>query len=267
FVAMLVALCRALRLDSMTAMGILIGGYAIGYGLALFNPFTLLIAQAIAEVPPASGLWYRLVLWPVLFGIAFHHVYRYAKRVKADPAQSLMADIEAEQPCQAEQNYPALTGRHRIILVAFVEILGILVWGIQVDRWYFVELSVLFVGFGLFTATVARTNTATAANELVAGAADLTAPALLIGFARSIAMILEQGQVLDTVIYYLAMPVEAFGAHFGAVAMLVIQSILNFFIPSGSGQAFVSMPIMVPRSEEHTSELQSRENLVCRLLL
>lgn len=246
FVAMLVALCRALRLDSMTAMGILIGGYAIGYGLALFNPFTLLIAQAIAEVPPASGLWYRLVLWPVLFGIAFHHVYRYAKRVKADPAQSFMADIEAEQPCQAEQNYPALTGRHRIILVAFVAILGILVWGIKVHGWYLVELSALFLGFGLFTAIVARMNTTTAANEFIAGAAELTATALLIGFARSIAMILEQGQVLDTVIYYLAMPVEAFGAHFGAVAMLVIQSILNFFIPSGSGQAFVSMPIMVP---------------------
>ncbi|PTB85447.1 short-chain fatty acid transporter, partial [Pseudidiomarina aestuarii] len=80
----------------------------------------------------------------------------------------------------------------------------------------------------------------------IEGAAELTATALLIGFARSIAMILEQGQVLDTVIYYLSMPVEALGGHFGAVAMLVIQSMLNFFIPSGSGQAFVTMPIMVP---------------------
>lgn len=246
FVAMLVALCRALRLDSMTAMGILIGGYAIGYGLALFNPFTLLIAQAIAEVPPASGLWYRLLLWPVLFGIAFHHVYRYAKRVKADPNQSLMADIEAAQEPAKEQQYPALTGRHRLILVAFVAVLGVLVWGIKEHGWYLVELSALFLGFGLFTALVSRMDTTTAANEFITGAAELTSTALLIGFARSIAMILEQGQVLDTVIYYLAMPVEAFGAHFGAVAMLAIQSILNFFIPSGSGQAFVSMPIMVP---------------------
>src|SRR5690554_7304174 len=112
---MLVALCRALRLDSMTAIGILIGGYAIGYGLSLFNPFTLLIAQAIAEVPPASGLWYRLALWPILFAIGFHHVYRYAKRVAADPKQSLLADLTPE----AEQNsssYPALSGRHKIIL-------------------------------------------------------------------------------------------------------------------------------------------------------
>lgn len=246
FVAMLVALCRALRLDSMTAMGILIGGYAIGYGLALFNPFTLLIAQAVAEVPPASGLWYRLLLWPVLFGIAFHHVYRYAKRVKADPNQSLMADIEAAQEPTKEQQYPALTGRHRLILVAFVAVLGVLVWGIKEHGWYLVELSALFLGFGLFTALVSRMDTTTAANEFITGAAELTSTALLIGFARSIAMILEQGQVLDTVIYYLAMPVEAFGTHFGAVAMLAIQSILNFFIPSGSGQAFVSMPIMVP---------------------
>src|SRR5690554_3734370 len=132
---MLVALCRALRLDSMTAIGILIGGYGIGYGLSLFNPFTLLIAQAVAEVPPASGLWYRLILWPILFGIAFHHVYGYAKRVAADPAASLLADITPEK--SDEQNdYPALSGRHKIILLGFVALLGVLVWGIKVHGWY-----------------------------------------------------------------------------------------------------------------------------------
>ncbi|MDX1524775.1 MULTISPECIES: YfcC family protein [Idiomarinaceae] len=245
FVAMLVALCRALKLDGITAMGILIVGYGIGYGLSLFNPFTLLIAQAVAEVPPASGLWYRLVLWPVLFGIGFHHVYKYAKRVAADPSQSLLADLTPEQG-NATTEYPRLTGRHKIILLGFVAVLGLLIWGIKVHGWYLVELSALFLGFGLFAVIVAKMGANQAANQFIEGAAELTATALLIGFARSIAMIMEQGQVLDTVIYYLAMPVEAFGAHFGAVSMLFIQSMLNLFIPSGSGQAFVTMPIMVP---------------------
>ncbi|GAB3291024.1 YfcC family protein [Pseudidiomarina andamanensis] len=245
FVAMLVALCRALKLDGITAMGILIVGYGIGYGLSLFNPFTLLIAQAVAEVPPASGLWYRLVLWPILFGIAFHHVYGYAKRVAADPAASLLADITPAKTNE-QDDYPALNGRHKIILLGFVAVLGVLIWGIKVHGWYLVELSALFLGFGLFAALVAKMGASDAANKFIEGAAELTATALLIGFARSIAMIMEQGQVLDTVIYYLAMPVEAFGAHFGAVSMLIIQSILNLFIPSGSGQAFVTMPIMVP---------------------
>lgn len=245
FVAMLVALCRALKLDGITAMGILIVGYGIGYGLSLFNPFTLLIAQSIAEVPPASGLEYRLLLWPFFIAIGFHHVYRYAKRVAADPAASLVADIQPPAATTVA-DYPSLTTRHKVILGGFVAVLGLLVWGIKVHGWYLVELSALFLGFGLFAAVVAKMPSDQAANKFIEGAAELTATALLIGFARSIAMILEQGQVLDTVIYYLSMPVEALGGHFGAVAMLVIQSILNFFIPSGSGQAFVTMPIMVP---------------------
>ncbi len=245
FVAMLVALCRALKLDGITAMGILIVGYGIGYGLSLFNPFTLLIAQAVAEVPPASGLWYRLALWPVLFAIGFHHVFRYARKVAADPSASLMADLTPVSNTD-EAAYPQLNRRHKIILVGFIAVLGLLVYGIKEHGWYLVELSALFLGFGLFAAVVSGLGADTAANKFIEGAAELTATALLIGFARSIAMIMEHGQVLDTVIYYLAMPVEAFGAHFGAVSMLAIQSILNLFIPSGSGQAFVTMPIMVP---------------------
>lgn len=246
FVAMLVALCRALKLDGITAMGILIVGYGIGYGLSLFNPFTLLIAQAIAEVPPASGLWYRLALWPVLLAIGFHHVYRYAKMVAADPSKSLLADLQPSGAVAQASDYPALNKRHKFILVGFVVTLGLLVWGIKEHGWYLVELSALFLGFGLYAALVSGLTSSNAANRFIEGAAELTGTAILIGFARSIAMLMEQGQILDTVIYYLAMPVEALGAHFGAVAMLFIQSILNFFIPSGSGQAFVTMPIMVP---------------------
>lgn len=252
FVAMLVALCKALKLDAITAMGILIVGYGIGYGLSLFNPFTLLIAQSVAELPPASGLGYRLLLWLPLFAIGFHHVYRYAQRVSADPQASLLWDINASSTAGGDASsteasaYPALTSRHKLVLALFVLVLGLLVWGIQTHGWYLTELSGLFLGFGLVTIVIAQIPSETAANKFIEGAAELTGTALLIGFARSIALILEDGQVLDTLIYYLSMPVEAVGAHAGAVLMLFIQALLNFFIPSGSGQAFVTMPIMVP---------------------
>lgn len=246
FVGLLVALCRALKLDAITAMGILVVGYGIGYGLSLFNPFTLLIAQSIAEVEPASGLGYRLVLWVPLFAIGFHHVYSYAQRVKRDPGASLMVGVSEQGTAPQTSDYPSLTGRHKIILLAFVIVLIALVYGIKEHGWYLIELSALFLGLGLVAAIVGRLGTDQSANKFIEGAAELTATALLIGFARSIAMLLEDGQVLDTVIYYLSMPVEALGAHFGAVAMLFIQSLLNLFIPSGSGQAFVTMPIMVP---------------------
>jgi uncharacterized ion transporter superfamily protein YfcC len=182
----------------------------------------------------------------VLLAIGFHHVYRYAKMVAADPSTSLLADLQQSGSVAQVSDYPALNKRHKFILLGFVITLSLLVWGIKEHGWYLVELSALFLGFGLYAALVAGINSSDAANRFIEGAAELTGTAILIGFARSIAMLMEQGQILDTVIYYLAMPVEALGAHFGAVAMLFIQSILNFFIPSGSGQAFVTMPIMVP---------------------
>ncbi|RUO65635.1 Uncharacterized membrane protein YfcC, ion transporter superfamily [Pseudidiomarina planktonica] len=246
FVALLVSLCRALKLDAIAAMGILIVGYGIGYGLSLFNPFTLLIAQSIAEVQPASGLEYRLMLWVPMFAIGFHHVYRYSRRVLKNPKNSLLHDVSGANAPEEEKTYPALNGQHKIILLGFVAVLITLVWGITQYGWYLTELSALFLGLGVFAAIVGRLSTDDAARTFIEGAAELTATALLIGFARSIALLLEDGQVLDTVIYYLSMPVEASGAHLGAVMMLVIQSLLNFFIPSGSGQAFVTMPIMVP---------------------
>lgn len=246
FVALLVGLCRAIKLDAMVAMGILVVGYGVGYGLSLTNPFTVIIAQAIAEVQPGSGNWLRLVLLVPIFAVGFHHVYSYARKVKADPNNSLLADLPTGDVQQDPDAYPKMTRTHIAVISAFVIALATLVFGIRTFGWYLTELSALFIGLGIVTVFIARMSFDEAAQKFIDGAAQLTATALLVGFARSIALIMEDGQVLDTVIYYLSMPVEAMGSYFGAVGMLLIQSFINLFIPSGSGQAFVTMPIMVP---------------------
>lgn len=246
FVALLVGLCRAIKLDAMVAMGILVVGYGVGYGLSLFNPFTVVIAQAIAEVQPGSGAWLRIALLVPIFLVGFHHVYSYAKKVKADPKNSLLYDVPSEDVVSDPNAYPAFNRTHIMVLVAFGLTLATLVYGISQQGWYLTELSALFVGLGIATIFIGRIKFDEAAQKFIDGAAQLTATALLVGFARSIAMILEDGQVLDTVIYYLSMPIDMMGSYFGAVGMLIIQSLLNLFIPSGSGQAFVTMPIMVP---------------------
>lgn len=246
FVALLVGLCRAIKLDAMVAMGILVVGYGVGYGLSLTNPFTVVIAQSIAEVPPMSGAWFRVVLLVPVFAVGFHHVYSYAKKVKADSANSLLADLPAEDVKEDPNAYPKMNRTHIAVITAFGITLAGLVYGIRMHGWYLTELSALFIGLGIATIFIGRINFDEAAQKFIDGAAQLTATALLVGFARSIAMILEDGQVLDTVIHYLSMPVDAMGSYFGAVGMLFIQSFLNLFIPSGSGQAFVTMPIMVP---------------------
>ncbi|RUO37955.1 short-chain fatty acid transporter [Aliidiomarina taiwanensis] len=249
FVLILVALCKAMKLDSMTAVGMTVAGYGVGYGLSAFNPFTVLIAQGIAEIPPYSGLWLRLVIFIPFSLIAFHHVWSYAKKVKADPSTSLVADIPCPLDGQEQAEYPTLNGRHRLILATFLGTVGFAIWGISQHGWYLYELGACFVGWGLLITVLGRLSFDEASDSFIEGVKDLTSTAVLIGVARGIALILEDGQILHSIVNGLAMPLSHIPAALSAVGMLLIQTILNLFVPSGSGQAFVTMPLMAPLSD------------------
>jgi uncharacterized ion transporter superfamily protein YfcC len=241
----LIALCVAMRMDTVTAVGIMVCGYGIGYGVAALNPFTLLVAQRVAELPPASGLGFRLAIFLPFLAIGVHHVYSYARRVRADPTASLVHDIAAAQHAPAE-NHPGLDGRHRWVAGVTLAALGLMVYGIAIPKWYIEELAAIFVALGLVAGLVGGLGANGTAKRFAEGASELASTALLIGFARSIALILEDGQVLHTIVNGLAAPLQLVGAEFAAIGMLAIQTVINLFIPSGSGQAYVTMPLMAP---------------------
>jgi uncharacterized ion transporter superfamily protein YfcC len=247
-VLILISLCVALKMDTISAVGSMVIGYGIGYGTAVLNPFTLLVAQGVAEVPPTSGWEYRLVLFFPFMLIGFHHLWSYASKVRLDPANSFVHDVKEAQPPQVSE-YPALDGRKKVILgITFVTLI-IIVVGIAKFHWYFEELSAVFFGLAVLLGLIAGQKLDTTARIFTAGAAELTGTALLIGFARSIELILTDAQVLHTVVNSFAAPLSELGPELASVGMLVIQSALNFFIPSGSGQAYVTMPIMAPISD------------------
>jgi uncharacterized ion transporter superfamily protein YfcC len=247
-VAILITLCVGMRMDTVAAVGIMVVGYGIGYGTAVMNPFTVLVAQEVAGVTPVSGLWYRAVLFLPFFALGFWHVLRYARRVRANPANSLVAAIPDAQPPQPP-DVGDLTGRQKQVLALTVVTLAIVVWGIKVHQWYFVELGGVFLGLAIAVGLLARLSLDDMARRFIEGAGELVGTALLIGFARSIEIMLSDGQVLHTIVNGLAQPLQAVGAELSAVGMVLIQSVLNFFIPSGSGQAYVTMPIMAPISD------------------
>jgi uncharacterized ion transporter superfamily protein YfcC len=247
-VAILITLCVGMRMDTVAAIGIMVVGYGIGYGTAVMNPFTILVAQEVAGLTPVSGIAYRLAIFPLFFALGFWHVLRYARKVRLDPAASLVADIAEAQPPAPPQTGP-MTARQKAVLLATLATLIVVVWGIKRYQWYFVELGGAFFALALVTALIYRTAPDDLAKQFIGGAGELINTALLIGFARAIEITLSDGQVLHTIVNGLSQPLTAVGGELSAVGMLFIQSVLNFFIPSGSGQAYVTMPIMAPISD------------------
>ncbi len=246
FVLILVALCRAMRLDSMTAVGMIVAGYGIGYGVAAFNQYTVVVAQGIADIPTYSGWHIRLALL-VPFGlIGVHHVWSYARRVRDNPEQGLVADLEAPDRGEPPRSYPPMTLGHVAVLVGFITALGIAVWGIATRGWYLNELGAAFLILGIVAALIGGIGPSVTAKRFVEGAMDLTETALLVGIARGIALVMEDGMILHTIVHGLSIPLSAVGPELAAVGMLTIQTVINLFVPSGSGQAFVTMPLMAP---------------------
>lgn len=240
FVAVLIALCLGMGLDKVTAVGIMVVGYGIGYGAAAFNPFTVVIAQNIAGLQPASGFGFRLIILVPFFILGYWHVMRYAK------TKGKLTSAQKVELYAVEKSYPPLKSFHIIVLILTTLAIALIVYGISKWGWYLTELGAVFLGLALISAAIGKISPNTAAVEFSKGATELTTTALLIGFARSIALILEDGQVMHTVVHALATPLQSTVPEVSAIGMFWIQSVINFFIPSGSGQAFVTMPLMTP---------------------
>jgi uncharacterized ion transporter superfamily protein YfcC len=248
FVPILLALCVALGYDVVTAIGILCVGYGTGYGAALINPFTVFVAQEVSGLPPGSGLGYRIVLLLIFLAVGFHHVWSYARRVKADPTKSLMHGIENEVEIAIPKDVVPKT-RDFVVLGLVVFALGVLIWGLKAKGWYLIEMGGLFLALTIALGIAGRLGVSETAKAFSRGAEELTTTALLVGFARTIQIVLDDGRVIDTIINGIAQPLQMLVPHAAAVGMFFVQSLINFFIPSGSGQAYVTMPIMAPLSD------------------
>ncbi|MDX1482093.1 MAG: TIGR00366 family protein [Woeseiaceae bacterium] len=244
-IPIVVSMCLAMRMDAVVAMGLVWIPYGVGWACSGVNPFGVVIAQNIAGLPITSGWAFRLFMMLVFLAIGFHHLYRYAMKVKRDPSASLVSHIDYssgfEQPDDVR-----LTGRRIGVLMAFLLTVVGFVVGAANYGWYIGELNTIFLGFGIVAALIAGLSPGETSRAFIRGASEMTAAALLIGFARSIEVVLSDGQIIDTVIHSIAQAIEGLGPEASAVGMLVVQSLCNFFIPSGSGQAFVTMPIMSP---------------------
>ncbi len=248
FIPILVTMCLAIKMDAIVAVAIVYVGAGVGYGCAALNPFTVLIGQDIAGVEPASGQLFRWGLLAICILVGVHHIMRYARTIANDPSRSLVREVDYSEGFEMPEDL-RLTPARVSILCLFAIAIVVFVYGVEAHGWYLTELAAILMALGLAAALIGRLSPNKTSGEFTKGAAALTTTALLIGFARAIQVVLDDAKVTDTVIHALAQPLKQTGPEIAALGMLAVQSICNFFIPSGSGQAYVTMPIMAPLGE------------------
>ncbi len=220
----------------------------VGFAAATTNPFTVQIAQGIAEVPLGSGILFRLIFLAACLILAITYVLRYGSKIKRDPSKSIMAGDDfsiAEHDVKQEQ----LTSAHIWIILSCGLVFGLILYAVQTQGWWLAEMGGGFLLMGFIAAAIARLPLAEATKAFVKGMEEMVVAALVVGFAKGIQVVLMDGQIMDSIIYYAAAGLQDFSRFFAAEGMLVFQTFLNFFIPSGSGQAAVTMPLMAPLSD------------------
>ena len=245
-VPLFLMLSKRMGYDRIYGLAMVVLAADVGFAAATTNPFTVNIAQSIAELPLNSALGFRLLFLVCCLTLTIVYVLRYGARVKRDPSASIMAgdDFEIEAPEAGRLNR-----RHVLLLVCCVAIFGFMLYAVQELGWWMGEMAGCFLLMGLAAIVICRLPVEEGTRAFVKGMEDMVVAAIVVGFARGIQVVLEDAQVLDTFIYAAAQVLRGLPATLAAEGMLVFQSTLNFFIPSGSGQAAVTMPLMAPLAD------------------
>ncbi len=265
FYALIITVMLAAGYDGLSAGALILLGAGIGVIGSTINPFATGIASGFAGVTISEGLIGRLVILVIgtIIGIVF--VMRYAERVRKDPSKSLIYDEKAANEHQfmsgstEGMDFGKFTTRHKVILLLFflafvVMVYGVIPWadlGLAVPTWWwwFPEMTANFLFFGILIGIIGRLSEKTLVNTFVDGARDMLGVALIIGVARGITVIMNNGLITDTVLYWAEQAVAGLGGVGFIIVTYVLYLPLSFLIPSSSGLATVSMPIMAPLAQ------------------
>lgn len=245
FVVVFIPLAIQMGYDSIVGVCMCYVAAHVGFAGAMLNPFTIGIAQGIADLPLFSGLEYRLFCWVVLTIVGIAFVLWYARRVKARPKSSPVYKLDDYWRSRMESSEESrLTVRQILILVLFFVTIVALVVGVLKFGWYIEEISALFLAMGILAGIIDRQGADDIAKLFLAGCKDILSAALVVGLASGIIFILKDGCVIDTILYGLTRSLAQVGDVVSLGAMYVFQTLLNVVMPSGSAKAALTMPIM-----------------------
>jgi uncharacterized ion transporter superfamily protein YfcC len=250
FIPIMVTLAIALGFDSLTGIGMVLAGAGAGFAGAFMNPFTVGVAQGIAELPLFSGMGYRIIGYLIMTTLVATFLFRYAGKIKKNPELSLMYEFDQKRDDVLDlSELKEFTGQRKAVLIIVMLAVVLLVFGAIQFGWYIQEIAALFLGMAILVAVVGGLGPNRFAEELIEGMSNIAGGALVVGFARAILVVLEGGHILDTILFASSNVLSTLPSSVSAVGMYVFQCFMNFIVPSGSGQAAVTMPILAPLSD------------------
>ncbi len=233
--------------DLILAAGISVGAITVGFGVSPFNPYTVGIGHQIAGLPIFSGWGLRLGLCLAALGLLAAYNVRYYRRLSAKPETTLAAGLDTSgfALTHALDSY-RMSGSDWAVLGSFAGGLAVMLYGVFMHHWFLDEISAVFIGVALVVGLVGRLSPTQQAEQALASVALVAPGAFLVGLANAVRIVMEEGQIGDTITYGLARALEGLPTVLGAIGMVGAQSVTNFLIPSGSGQALATLPVMIP---------------------
>lgn len=253
YIPVIIPLIIALGYDSITATAIALCGTVVGFTVGVLNPINTGLAQKLSGIPVFSGIGLRIILFIVVLAVTIMFIMRYAQKIKNKPTLSSVyhADIEKRDLYQNITNQEPIEATNRqkwgiaVVLLFFV----ILVYGVISQGWFMIEMAGLFIIMGIIVGLVTGLSTQAICEAFNEGFKDVLMGAIIVGLARSIAVVLEDGKIMDTIVHGLGSVIDGATPTIAVVGMYAVQVAINFIISSGSGQALVTMPIMAPLAD------------------
>ena len=243
-------LSLALGGDLMLAAGISVGAMTIGFGLSPINPYTVGTGHKLAELPMFSGALLRTAL--CFSGLTIMAIYnvRYFKKISNHPKQSLALGLDTNNLALSKplKDY-TLSSKNWSVISIFLLGLIVILYGVFNLNWHINELSAVFLMIALLCGIASKMSATSISETLLEGVAFAAPGAFLVGFATSIKVLMEMGNIGDTISYQFSTMLEGLPLYVAAIGMSISQTVINFFIPSGSGQALATLPVMLPLGE------------------
>ena len=240
-----VMLAATLGCDAIVGVSMILLGIAGGFCGGMLASTTV-IAQEIAELPAYSGMSLRVVITALIYLSTTIYMVRYAERVRKDPTKSYVYGDKDIVTFELPKEEVVITKKQTLVLIILVATMVIMMWGCMTFSWGLTEVAICFLWMGIVGGLANGYSPSEISKHFTKGVAGMAMTAMIIGLGSTVAVVLDQGHVLDTVVMSMAGVINYFPHVLRGVALLIINTIVNFFIISGNGQAAAVMPVLTP---------------------